>query len=104
MDTADEHGCVVISGGVKCWGYNTYGQQGDGTLNTKYYADWVSGLGSGSGVTRVFTGSDYACALQSGALKCWGKREWGKLADGVTKGADSSLGGMANGWEQDNRT
>ena len=32
LDAGDYHSCAVVtSGAIKCWGYNVYGQLGDGT-------------------------------------------------------------------------
>ena len=42
------HTCAVLSGGaVNCWGYNGYGQLGQGSTTNRYSPTAVSGLGSG---------------------------------------------------------
>lgn len=65
--------CAIYNGGVKCWGNNSEGQIGDGTQAAKSVPTQVSGLTSG--VTQIAIspyGTNSACAIQSGALKCWG--------------------------------
>ncbi|MBI5564834.1 MAG: hypothetical protein HY870_08065, partial [Chloroflexi bacterium] len=81
-----ERTCVLMDaahgGGAKCWGWNFWGQLGDGTTtdsNTPVDAIWL-----GSGVTTV--GQSHTCALMSasygGMLKCWGWNGSGQLGDG----------------------
>ena len=66
-----------------CWGDNSYGKLGDGTMTDRPTPVAVSGLGSG--VLTVAAGRQHTCAVtSSGAIGCWGHNGYGQVGDGTT--------------------
>ena len=81
------HSCALTSDGVVvCWGYNGYGQLGDGTTSSSSAPVAVTGgVLAGKMVTRFAAGSVHSCALTSdGVVACWGANFYGTLGDGTT--------------------
>ena len=87
------HTCALTTGGdVKCWGWNEFGQIGDGTSgdgdpntldNIRTTPVDVAGLPPG-GATAVAAGLGHSCALVTGGgVKCWGLNNFGQLGDGT---------------------
>ncbi|MFH2009479.1 MAG: hypothetical protein ABI333_23000 [bacterium] len=78
----DSAGCARSGGELRCWGRNSRGQMGDGTLDPIYTPTPVSGL---TGVTLVGFGSDHACAAVTGDdIYCWGANGNGQIGNGTT--------------------
>jgi Tol biopolymer transport system component/alpha-tubulin suppressor-like RCC1 family protein len=82
--TANEHSCGVASGGAAyCWGWNNYGEVGDGTTTQRSVPVLVSGgltFSSVSGGASAFT-----CGRTTGgAAYCWGVNNVGQLGNGTT--------------------
>lgn len=79
------HTCALLAGGgLKCWGWNIYGQIGDGTRDNRLTPVGVSGLDSG--VSAAAAGEGFTCAIVTGGgMKCWGANYYGQLGDGTNQ-------------------
>ncbi|KAJ1495207.1 regulator of chromosome condensation 1/beta-lactamase-inhibitor protein II, partial [Baffinella frigidus] len=85
--------CVLLSneiqsGFLKCWGYNAYGQLGQG--HTSPIGDGASEMGAHLSVVdlngtavSVLAGLHHVCViLDDGSIKCWGRNHNGQLGYG----------------------
>jgi alpha-tubulin suppressor-like RCC1 family protein len=84
-----EHGCAIVSGAVKCWGDNRFGELGDGSNRSSALPVSVRGLPAGA--TSVVAGFDDTCAIVRDAAWCWGLNNHGQLGDGSTANRDGPI-------------
>jgi alpha-tubulin suppressor-like RCC1 family protein len=90
--SANESGystCAVAAGGsAYCWGFNLFGQLGDGSTTSSPVlpvAVDTSGVLAGKSLTQISAGYDETCAVDSaGHAYCWGQNYYGQLGDGGT--------------------
>jgi O-glycosyl hydrolase/alpha-tubulin suppressor-like RCC1 family protein len=100
--TGDSGGayCALLSSGeVECWGPNSRGEIGNGTINgpdvdpgaNDYGYDTPQAvLDVSSAVSLASTGDGTFCAvLSDGTADCWGFASFGELGNGTTQGAES---------------
>ena len=84
IEGGGSHTCAILKGGkLKCWGYNSNGQVGDGSTDDRYTPKQVVGMKSG--VKQVSAGEYHTCAVKTnGKAKCWGYNGYGELGDRTT--------------------
>ncbi len=91
------HTCLVRADStVDCWGNNTHGEIGNGTVADAWKPVAVTGL---SGVTSIAAGYTHTCAIVAGgAVQCWGENQVGQLGNGTTTSARTpvSVTGVTN--------
>lgn len=89
------HSCALLKdGGVRCWGYNGFGQLGHGSFDDSAVAVVVNGLGGK--IVQVSAGYMHSCAVRvDGSVLCWGDSHVGALAD--AKQVDKSKALMVSG-------
>jgi alpha-tubulin suppressor-like RCC1 family protein len=94
--------CAIVGGGgVKCWGDNSNGQLGDGTISERHTPVSVTGLGGVSSLAASghHLGGFFVCAIVGGGAKCWGDNGHGQLGNGTTTESHSpvAVSGLSSG-------
>lgn len=82
------HNCAIVEGGsVRCWGFNDFGQLGDGTTITRPTPTPVRLAPGGdflTGARALALGGFHSCALlDGGEVRCWGRNQFRQLGDGT---------------------
>lgn len=74
------HSCATLADGTaRCWGYNAYGQLGNGATSSTNRAVEVSAMSTALTIT---TGERHTCARRSDkSIYCWGQNGYGQLGD-----------------------
>lgn len=91
--------CAIVNHQVYCWGYNAYGQLGNGKyIGSPHNIDTASavdslipvkvrqdpGVMAGKKIVKIFVAQHHSCALDDqGAMYCWGVNSNGQLGDGT---------------------
>ncbi|MGE5182809.1 MAG: RCC1 domain-containing protein [Acidobacteriota bacterium] len=77
-----DHGCVIASDGLTCWGDNLNGQIDATAARACTTSDCSLPPTSIAlpGAARVVVGARHTCALAGGDVTCWGSNEHGQLA------------------------
>jgi len=75
--------CAIETGGALwCWGDNSFGQVGDGTVGPEPRREPVR-VAAGTTFSAVANGVLHTCALTTaGAAFCWGRGSFGQLGNG----------------------
>jgi alpha-tubulin suppressor-like RCC1 family protein len=80
------HSCAVLDDlSTYCWGYNSYGQLGNGSeKSSNVAAPVVDGNGQKISSDIVEVGNAFTCAIKSYNVQCWGANYYGQLGSGST--------------------
>lgn len=97
------HACGQQADGVAlCWGYNFFGQLGEGSVFTQ--ANTPQAVMGGYAFSSLSAGTYHTCGVRSssdpaldGAALCWGYNNWGQLGNGSIIGSVSSPTAVAGG-------
>ncbi|MDP1884342.1 MAG: hypothetical protein Q8L10_03145 [Candidatus Moranbacteria bacterium] len=86
ITAGNNHTCALKNDGTAyCWGYNAYGQTGNGTTTVKYtpvQVKGVGGVGTLTDVAQIAAGNNHTCAAKTdGTAYCWGYDGYGQIGD-----------------------
>ncbi len=81
------HTCALVTGGgVSCWGYNGFGELGNGTTSNPVPLGTPVTAGITGAATAMASGGWHTCAIVAGAVTCWGANDSAQLGRGTFGG------------------
>ena len=100
LAAGDAHDCALTrAGGVKCWGWGSFGSLGIGKDEGSLAPTDVVGLSKGA--TSIAAGKFHTCAVTSeGGVKCWGHNDDGQVGvevDGLDEPTPVDVDGLSSG-------
>jgi alpha-tubulin suppressor-like RCC1 family protein len=97
--TGSGHFCARRSGGaVVCWGYDSFGQLGDGGVGTGRSPVVVTGL---TDAIHLAAGGSHTCAIRAGgSVTCWGDNRDGQIGGvGTSSSTPRAVAGVTDAVE-----
>jgi uncharacterized repeat protein (TIGR01451 family) len=95
-----QHSCArTTSGSVLCWGYNNYGQVGNGSSFQTAVTLPTTVLNLSNAIA-VAAGHDHSCAITTtNGARCWGYNLFGSLGDGTNSNRSQAVdvSGLSSG-------
>ncbi len=90
------HACAVLTGGATyCWGYNAYGQLGNGSTTDSNLPQLVYDGTNAMTATDVSAGGFATCALVSSSVRCWGRNYYGQVGNGSNSALETKAVSVA---------
>ena len=84
ITAGDKYACARLSDStVKCWGWNIYGQLGNGSNYNSSTPVVVTGITTATAITASEGGNDACAVLSNGTVKCWGANGTAQLGNGT---------------------
>lgn len=84
ISASNQYSCALdTNGNAYCWGYNSFGQLGDGTTVNRSKPTPVI-MPPGTRFTSISTGREHTTAISSdGKVYAWGRNNYGQIGDGT---------------------
>ncbi len=80
----ENHTCALHEAGtVSCWGSNSSGQLGSGTVGAELDTPTPTPIADIAGAVAIATTKNHTCAvMEDGTIRCWGDNSSGQLGNG----------------------
>ena len=86
VTVGDRHACAIVGGATYCWGFNSFGQLGDGTTETRLTPTRIA---NDPGFADVKATGSTTCGrvAADGRVMCWGYGLDGEIGNGLENNA-----------------
>jgi len=87
LASGEGHACTLTAEGLVCWGSNSNGQLGDGSLDDSDEETLVEGLDQS--IIALTAGEKHTCVIyEDETVACWGNNEYGQLGNNTVEDSD----------------